>query len=82
MTHGTCRLTAKNWDQLRNPKLVNRIWATFRPTFLRNRQPEAGGMKPDKPKIGSIRSSVSIELQLITDEQLVDEAKARMAKMQ
>ena len=38
-------------------------------------------MKPDKPKIGSIRSSVSIELQLMTDEQLVDEAKARMAKM-
>ena len=39
-------------------------------------------MKPDKPKIGSIRSSVSTELQLMTDEQLVNEAKARMAKMQ
>jgi len=23
MTHVTCRLTAKNWDQLRNPKLGN-----------------------------------------------------------
>ena len=29
MTHITCRLIAKNWDQLRNPKLCNRIWATF-----------------------------------------------------
>ena len=32
MTHVTCRLTAKNRDQLRNPTLSNRVWATF--TFL------------------------------------------------
>jgi len=32
MTHATCRLTAKNRDQLRNPTLGNRLWATF--TFL------------------------------------------------
>jgi len=32
MTHITCRLTAKNWDQLRNPTLGNRVRATF--TFL------------------------------------------------
>ena len=32
MTHVTCRLTAKNRDQLRDPALGNRIWATF--TFL------------------------------------------------
>jgi len=32
MTHVTCRLTAKNWDQLQNPTLGNRVWATF--TFL------------------------------------------------
>ena len=25
MTHITCRLTAKNWDQLRNPTLGNRV---------------------------------------------------------
>jgi len=25
----TCRLTAKNRDQLRNPALGNRVWATF-----------------------------------------------------
>jgi len=29
MTHVTCRLTAKNRDQLRNPMLPNRVWATF-----------------------------------------------------
>ena len=33
MTHVTCRLTAKNRDQLRNPTLSNRVWATF--TFFR-----------------------------------------------
>ena len=32
MTHATCKLTAKNRDQLRNPTLGNRVWATF--TFL------------------------------------------------
>jgi len=32
MTHVTCRLTAKNRDQLRNPTLGNRVWATF--TFV------------------------------------------------
>ena len=32
MIHVTCRLTAKNWDQLRNPTLGNRVWAAF--TFL------------------------------------------------
>jgi len=29
MTYVTCRLTAKNQDQLRNPTLGNRVWATF-----------------------------------------------------
>jgi len=29
MTHITCRLTAKNGDQLRNPTLDNRVRATF-----------------------------------------------------
>jgi len=31
MTHATCRLTAKNRDQLRNPTLGNRVWVTFLP---------------------------------------------------
>jgi len=29
MTQVTCRLTAKNRDQLRNPTLGSRVWATF-----------------------------------------------------
>jgi len=29
MTHVTCRLTAKNRDDLRNTMLGNRVWATF-----------------------------------------------------
>ena len=32
MTYVTCRLSAKNRDQLWNPTLGNRVWATF--TFL------------------------------------------------
>jgi len=32
MTHVSCRLTAKNRDQLWNPTLGNRVWATF--TFV------------------------------------------------
>ena len=40
MTHVTCRLTAKNRDQLRNPTLGNRVWATF--TFLAASHSESG----------------------------------------
>jgi len=29
MTHATCRLTAKNRDQLGNPTLGSQVWATF-----------------------------------------------------
>ena len=36
MTHVTCRLTAKNRDQLRNPTLGNRVWATFTFTYVRS----------------------------------------------
>ena len=34
MTHVTCRLTAKNRDQLRNPALGNRVWASFTFTLV------------------------------------------------
>ena len=33
MTHVNCRLTAKNRDQLQNPTLGNRVWATFTVTL-------------------------------------------------
>jgi len=35
MTHVTCKLTAKNRDQLRNPTLGNRVWTTFTFVFTR-----------------------------------------------
>ena len=47
MTHITYRLTAKNRDQLRNPALGNRVWATFTFTFIL----QAGrdlGLEPNK----------------------------------
>ena len=34
MTHVTCRLTAKNRDQLQNPTLGNRVWAIPLPFSL------------------------------------------------
>ena len=37
MTHVTCRRTAKNRDQLRNPTLANRVWATFIFTYLNSK---------------------------------------------
>jgi len=36
ITHVTCRLTAKNQDQLRNPTLGNRVWATFTFSYITN----------------------------------------------
>jgi len=67
MTHVTCRLTAKNRDQLRNPTLGNRVWATF--TFLQVvpvwavRPPdvaEAGGGAYGFAAIGTIHCSVCV----------------------
>jgi len=53
MTHVTCRLTAKNRDQLWNTTLGIRVWATF--TFFRslymgateNARPENAGLEND-----------------------------------
>ena len=36
MTHVICRLTAKNRDQLRNPTLGNRVWATLTSTLCKH----------------------------------------------
>jgi len=45
MTHVTCRLTAKNRDQLRNPTLGNRVWPTF--TFTLQYNISLDGMRYD-----------------------------------
>ena len=37
MTRVTCRLTAKNRDQLRNPALGNQVWAIFLRSILDTR---------------------------------------------
>jgi len=37
LTRVTCRLTAKNRDQLRTPTLGNRVWATFLPKGIAKR---------------------------------------------
>jgi len=34
MTYVTCRLAAKNRDQLRNPTLSNRVWAIYLYLFI------------------------------------------------
>ena len=36
MTHVTCRLTADNRDQLRNPMLGNQVWASFFSFYIRS----------------------------------------------
>jgi len=48
MTHVTCRLTAKNRDQLRNPTLGNRVWATF----LGHRRPKANSVTAQEGWLG------------------------------
>jgi len=45
MTHVICRLTAKNWDQLQNPTLGNRVWVTF--TFFLIHSKGGQGMDKD-----------------------------------
>jgi len=44
MAHVTCRLTAKNRDQLRNLRSVNLVWATF----TCNNQQQVGGKPAGK----------------------------------
>jgi len=52
MTHVTCRLTAKNRDQHRNPMLGNRVWATL-PFYIERDSQETAemviGLKRQRP---------------------------------
>ena len=57
MTHVTCRLTAKNRDQLRNPTLGNRVWATF--TFYTPLRPPFASMPSIRDTTGRCELPVS-----------------------
>jgi len=57
MTHVTCRLTAKNRDQLRTPTLGNQLWATF--FYLSD---AAGDDGPDDGLIVTERGRASVNL--------------------
>jgi len=63
MTHVTCRLTAKNRDQLRKPTLGNRVWATFTCFYLymRNRRTDTTDCSTspagDQTTVGKVRAA-------------------------
>jgi len=50
MTYLTCRLTAKYRDQLRNPTLGNRVWATFYVTAVSGDLQRPASAKPVRAK--------------------------------
>jgi len=58
MTLVTCRLTAKNRDQLRNPTLGNRVWATLarvrRWTYIEKEKAEDAFVGHDEECIASV----------------------------
>jgi len=63
MTHTTCRLTAKNRDQLWNPTLSNRIQATFTFTFLRHHEHEmqVSNIEEIKQQVSELQQTINTE---------------------
>jgi len=57
-THITCMLTAKNWDQLRNTTLGNRVWASFTFSFLTR---TARGHWPHQPVSVTLCSQLKVQ---------------------
>jgi len=57
MTHVTCRLTAKNRDQLRNPTRGNRVWTTFT-FFVTDVAPRRSGRCSATPKFADSRRTL------------------------
>jgi len=65
MTHITRRLTAKNRDQLRDPKLGNRVRATFlykvsQPPLVAQAYAQFTPLDPDAIKLSSFVASVGV----------------------
>jgi len=67
MTHATCRLIAKNRDQLRNPTLCNRVWATF--TFFMGHDHSSPRIKSQGHRSRTI-ASVPVGLYSVVVDQL------------
>ena len=69
MTHVICRLTAKNWDQLRNPTLGNRVWATF--LHIQNPEVRCAYVTPPSTALGLMLLAADaclLVLVLVVDE--------------
>ena len=73
----TCRLTAKNRDQLRDPTLGNRVWATFTLFTVWDRRKEAY-----TPKTSSICTVVSIHFRLVADRQTDGQTQKALPRLQ
>jgi len=81
MTHVTCRLTAKNQDQLGNPTLGNRVCATlpfYRQTARRTRDNVDVGAAPEEISAAPVerltnesKCTVSTRLELLRQRHLV-----------
>ena len=74
MTHVTCRLTAKNRDQFRNPMLSNRVWAILHFADLFTVPVEIGSVRMKKPSANICydkRRFVQCWAELITNAELV-----------
>jgi len=71
MARVTCRLTAKNRDQLRNPTLGNRVWSTF--TFLILVRSRSGSARTEQSRLTasqgrqrSIYSMFNVNVNMLT----------------
>ena len=60
MTHVICRLTAKHRDQLQNPMLGNRVWATS--TWFRGLMSWVEGKCPVKPLYPLLLSQYNLQV--------------------
>ena len=80
MTHVTCRLSAKNRDQLRNRTLGNRVWATFY-FFTVCRLEETGVVYDEsaalaEAAVSKARQAYTDTLQTLTDAESLGPATA------
>ena len=84
MTHITCRLTAKNRDQLRNPTLGNRLWATF--TFTKTNRvryyPSVSHSESTRPTCHACLSQQQYTTDACTTRVYLDSARTHQTAIQ